>query len=323
MSRNCCLATLCFVLFAGCNVVSLFAETASVDTLFKVSRAENLYGKGVHAFFDKNYSGAIDLLAQAEQLGSEDPRPYYFLALAHSRLKHNDKADEYFKKAAQFEWEGQAVRDYNVSEALRRIQGNERLHIERYRTQAKLDWQKSEKRRREMLYAKENANEKRILSEIAGHPVVVAPFGAQSIDPLKTGKKIDVPLLDDSNSKPKTELPQVNPVLSPDNTENNTEDNTEKSKPDDEVILTKDENENKKEEQNNDEENKNEENKEDDVKDEKNTGDDPFNSSDNQTMNSEDKDVAAADESENSTKDENKKEDENEKEESEDDDPFK
>lgn len=321
MSRNCCLATLYFVLFAGCNVVSLFAETASVDTLFKVSRAENLYGKGVHAFFDKNYSGAIDLLTQTEQLGSEDPRPYYFLALAHSRLKHNDKADEYFKKAAQFEWEGQAVRDYNVSEALRRIQGNERLHIERYRTQAKLDWQKSEKRRREMLYAKENANEKRILSEIAGHPVVLAPFGAQSIDPLKTGKKIDVPLLDDSNSKPKTELPQVNPVLSPDN--------TEKSKPGDEVILTKDENENKKEEQNNDEENKNEENKEDDVKDEKNTGDDPFNSSDNQTMNSEDKessedkDVAAADESENSTKDENKKEDENEKEESEDDDPFK
>ncbi|MDR2439183.1 MAG: hypothetical protein LBE12_07430 [Planctomycetaceae bacterium] len=193
--------TLSFVLFTCCNIVSLFGVTE-----FKVSRSESLYGKGVHAFFDKDYEGAICLLTQAEQLGSEDPRPYYFLALSHFRLKQNDKADNYFKKAARFEWEGQSARDYDVSGALRRIQGNERLHVERYRHQAKLDWQHAEKRKRDILYANEKNNEKRILTEMAKHPVVAAPFGAQSIDPLGTGKKIEVQILEDSSSKPKKEL---------------------------------------------------------------------------------------------------------------------
>jgi hypothetical protein len=258
MSRNCFLATLCFVLWVSCNVALLFA-----DTLFKVSRSEHLYGKGVHAFFDKDYSGAIDLLTQAEQLGSEDPRPYYFLALAHSRLKHNDKANEYFKKAAQFEWEGQAARDYNVSEALRRIQGNERLNIERYRTQAKLDWQKMEKRKRDILYAKEKNNEKRILTEMAKHPVAVVPFGAQSIDPLKTGKKIEVLLSNDSDSLPKTESPKVNTTAA--------SDDEEKSKSTEKTTLTKDDKEKENEDEN---ENKNKE--EDEKEKEKSEDDDPF-----------------------------------------------
>ncbi|MDR0703354.1 MAG: hypothetical protein LBF88_00025 [Planctomycetaceae bacterium] len=299
MSRNGFLATLCFLFFVGCNVVLLFADTA--ETLFKVSRAENLYGKGVHAFFDKDYSGAIDLLTQAEQLGSEDPRPYYFLALAHSRLKHNDHADDYFKKAAQFEWEGQSVRDYNISDALRRIQGNERLNIERYRTQAKLDWQNAEKRKREILYAKEKADEKRILTKMAKHPVAVVPFGAQSIDPLKTGKKIEVLLSNGSDSQPKTESPKGNATVP--------SDDTKKSKPDKETTLQKD---NKKDE--------NEEDKDEKEKDEKNTDDDSAGSSDDKTMNSESEntDVTTADDS-----DTNNTKDESEKEESEDDDPFK
>lgn len=281
MSRNCFLATLSFILFTCCNIISLFG-----DTEFKASRSESLYGKGVHAFFDKDYAGAIDLLAQAEQLGSEDPRPYYFLALAHFRLKHNDKADDYFKKAARFEWEGQSVRDYNVSEALRRIQGNGRLHVERYRNQAKLDWQQAEKRKRDILYAKEKADEKRILTEMAKHPVVVVPFGAKSIDPLGTGKKIEVQILEDSDSKPKQELSPIN--------ENSPPNNTENVKSDDEKIS-------------------------DTPKDE----DDPFGTSDDQNnQNTENEknetdNMTAPDHSDNNTeKDENKKEEAE-------DDPFK
>jgi tetratricopeptide (TPR) repeat protein len=221
------------VFFVGNNVVSLFADTWS-----DVNRSENLYGKGVHAFFDKNYSETINLLTQVEQLGSEDPRPYYFLALAHSRLKHNDKAAGYFKKAAQFEWEGQAVRDYNVSEALRRIQGKERLNVERYRVQAKLNWQNAEKRKRDILYTREKNNEKRILTNMATqHPVVVVPFGAQSIDPLKTGKKIEVLLSNDSDTQPKKESTKINTTTPPDD--------TEKSRPNDETNLKKDDKENK------------------------------------------------------------------------------
>lgn len=289
MSGNCFLTTLSFVLVVCCHVVSLFG-----DTEFKVNRSESLYGKGVHAFFDKDYAGAVGLLAQAEQLGSEDPRPYYFLALAHFRLKHNDKADDYFKKAARFEWEGQSARDYNVSEALRRIQGNERLHVERYRNQAKLDWQQAEKRKRDILYANEKAVEKRILTEMSKHPVAVVPFGAKSIDPLGTGKKIEVPNLNDLDSEPKKELPETNETA-PSNSIGNTKSDDKKM----------DDTPNEKEEEDPFGNSNDQNNKTDDEKNETNNMTSSDNNSDNNNN-------------------DNSKEDENKKEESDDDDdPFK
>ncbi|MDR0338564.1 MAG: hypothetical protein LBI18_15945 [Planctomycetaceae bacterium] len=288
MSGHCFLTTLSFVLFSCCHIISLFGHTE-----FKVNRSESLYGKGVHVFFDKDYAGAVGLLTQVEQLGSEDPRPYYFLALAHFRLKHNDKADDYFKKAAQFEWEGQSVRDYNVSEALRRIQGNERLHVERYRNQAKLDWQRTEKRKRDILYANDKAAEKRILAEMSKHPVAVVPFGAQSIDPLGTGKKIEVPISDRLDSEPKKDLPETNQTVPSENIEDKKSDDKKS------VSVPKEQEEDDPFGDSNDQSNKTE--------NEKNETNKTMTSSEN------------SDDNNNS----NNKEDENKKEESEDDDPFK
>ncbi|MDR1963545.1 MAG: hypothetical protein LBQ50_07180 [Planctomycetaceae bacterium] len=291
MSRNCFVTSLFFVIFVGCHVVLSFGET-----IFKVNRSESLYGKGVHAFFDKNYSEAVDLLTQTEQLGSEDPRPYYFLALAHLRLKQDGKAENYFKKAARLEWEGQSARDYQVSEALRRIQGYERVDIERYRTQAKSDWQNAEKRKRDVLYANEKAEEKRILTEMAKHPVAVVDFGARSIDPLGTGKKIE-------------EISTANVSGASTDTGKTSEDKKNQNQQKDDPFAGSD-----------DENNKNSiDKKEEKDKKEETDEDDPFGGSDN--MNSENKEVAVPDDSDgDSKKDENKKD---EKEESEDDDPFK
>jgi hypothetical protein len=289
MSGNRFLTTLSFVLFVCCNVVLLFG-----DTEFKVNRSENLYGKGVHAFFDKDYAGAVDLLTQAEQLGSEDPRPYYFIALAHFRLKQNDKADDYFKKAARFEWEGQAVRDYYVSEALRRIQGNERLHVERYRNQAKLDWQHAEKRKRDILYANEKSVEKRILTEMSKHPVAVVPFGAKSIDPLGTGKKIEVPIADVDSNKPKKELPETDETAPSNNTGNTKSDdkkiaetpqekeendpfaNDQNNKTEDSKTENENNEMNKTSSDNSDNNNNNNNNKDENKKEESDDDDDPF-----------------------------------------------
>ncbi|MDR2756276.1 MAG: tetratricopeptide repeat protein [Planctomycetaceae bacterium] len=292
MSGNYFWATLSFVLFTCCHVVSLFGVTE-----FKVSHSENLYGKGVHTFFDKDYAETIKLLTQVEQLGSEDPRPYYFLALAHSRLKQNDKAVDYFKKAARLERKGQSVRDYNVSEALRRIQGNERLHVERYRNQAKLDWQQAEKRKRDILYANEKADEKRILTEIAKHPVVVAPFGAQSIDPLGTGKKIEVPILEASDSQPKKELSPAEETVPSNSTENTNSDDkkSDDKKSDDKKVS-------------------------DTTKDDEN----PFdNSNDQNNQNTDDEKNETNNMTTSEHSDNNSKKDENKKEEEEEDDPFK
>src|SRR5258706_15852426 len=46
---------------------------------------DDLYGRGVHAYFSHRYPEANDLLSQAITSGSKDARAYYFRALAQNR----------------------------------------------------------------------------------------------------------------------------------------------------------------------------------------------------------------------------------------------
>ncbi|MDR0871127.1 MAG: hypothetical protein LBN39_10090 [Planctomycetaceae bacterium] len=169
--------TLAVLLF--CSAAVIGAEQFAEQNL-----AEELYGRGVHAFFDSNYKGSIELLSKAEQLGSTDPRAYFYLALSGLRLNKRGDADAYFKKAAQLEQEGKSARDYNVSAAISRIQGVERLLVERYRRQAKQNWENTEKKRKELMYAAEKAKDEAIVKSVGKAPVATAPFGARSIDPF-------------------------------------------------------------------------------------------------------------------------------------------
>jgi tetratricopeptide (TPR) repeat protein len=184
-------------------------EQLCADVFAKESEAENLYGKGVHAFFDTDYAGAIKLLTKVEELGCEDPRPYFFLGLAQYRLKQKDVAKETFKKAAELEWTGRAAKDFNVSDALKRIQGKERLHVESFRRQAKADWEKADKSRQQERYGQERLDGKAILAKLSKGSELpqpkqesaggIAPFGAKSIDPFNVSK---------AKEEPKTSLPQ-------------------------------------------------------------------------------------------------------------------
>ena len=179
-------AVFCTALSAGCLLAGVFD---------KENEAENLYGKGVHAFFDANYRGAVKLLKKVEELGSEDPRPYFFLGIALSRLGKGEEAEATLKKAAALEWEGRSARDYNVSDAIKRIQGTERLFVESFRRQAKADWEAGDQIRLEKRYGQEKAAGKSILAQLAkgselpppekSQFVGVAPFGARSVDPQR------------------------------------------------------------------------------------------------------------------------------------------
>ena len=187
----------------------------------KQNEAERLYGSGVHAFFDGDFQEAVKLLAKVEELGSEDPRPYFFLGLAQRRLKLDDEADETFKKAAKFEWEGRSAADYKVSDALRRIQGKERLHIEKFRQQAKLDWEKTDDLRQQIRYGQEKDKDRSILAQLATpselprpkqQPFVgAAPFGARSVDPFRDPDGTD----DDKLILADDVAPTVRPTVSP------------------------------------------------------------------------------------------------------------
>ena len=137
--------------------VSLFGVVLAADIAVVAGESDHIYGKGVHAFFDQNYEEAITILSQAEEMKSNDPRVYYFLGLAYLRQKKTEQADQCFEKAAQMEYSGRSIRDYEISESLRRIQGIERLRIEKIRTAERINAQKREQQIREARYGTENA----------------------------------------------------------------------------------------------------------------------------------------------------------------------
>jgi len=129
----------------------------AADSSIVIDESDSIYGRGVHAFFDRHYEEAITILSKAEELKSDDPRPYYFLGLACLRQKKTEQADQYFKKAAQQEYSGRTLRDYAVSESLRRIQGEERVRIEKIRTEERTNAQIREQRNQAARYGSNNA----------------------------------------------------------------------------------------------------------------------------------------------------------------------
>ena len=191
-------AIICCCLLGGAGITT--------DTFAAADESDYLYGKGVHAFFDRNYEEAVTVLSKAEELKSEDPRPYYFLGLAYLRQKKNEQADQYFKTAAQLEYSGRALRDYAVSEALRRIQGEERLRIEKIRAEERINAGANEQRRQEMRYNRETATARTNLLQTTSQGQnadaaalqreidVIAdnPFGVKPIDPLNTTEDVMV-----------------------------------------------------------------------------------------------------------------------------------
>jgi len=95
-----------------------------------------VYGDGVHSFYAGNFQQSYDYLSQVIKIGTDDPRVYYFRGLSALRLGSPTQADEDFSKGATFEAERGNTR--TVSLALERIQGQDRLLLERSRLKARL-----------------------------------------------------------------------------------------------------------------------------------------------------------------------------------------
>jgi len=180
----------------------LFGGAVLVASTFVTDESDVIYGKGVHAFFDRNYAEAVKILSEVEKLETADPRPYYFLGLAH--LRQEKPADHFFKKAAKLEYSGRAMRDYAVSESLRRIQGDERQRIEKIRAEERVNAQQREQRLAEIRYGNENAAGREALRQTvpsnrkedleAFQKIAESfgnnAFGARAIDPTNTSEEI-------------------------------------------------------------------------------------------------------------------------------------
>ncbi|MEI6240192.1 MAG: tetratricopeptide repeat protein [Planctomycetia bacterium] len=97
------------------------------------------YGNGVHAYFDGDYQCSYDELSGVIEAGSNDPRAHYFRGLAALKLGRLDEAEADFQQGANLEAEGRGGQSSRaISLALERVQGCDRLKLERYRGQARV-----------------------------------------------------------------------------------------------------------------------------------------------------------------------------------------
>jgi len=126
--------------------------------------AGQLYGSGVHAFFGGDFQQAHKLLTESIDAGSRDPRTYYFRGLAYSKLGREEEAELDFAKGSELET-AEVDRLQSISKSLERVQGADRLKIEKHRTKARVAaYQKAEELRK-ARYEQLRREEDRVLEQ--------------------------------------------------------------------------------------------------------------------------------------------------------------
>ena len=185
-----------FLLVIGLFSSSVFAQTEST--------AVQLYGRGTHAFNAKQYADAVNMFAQAEAAGTQDPRVFFYRGLSHFRLGDEAAAAADFATGSRMELTVSG-RSYSVPKALERIQGRERILIEQHRRAAKRTWDAEQNKRRQEDFQSQKAQNQQLYNAIiesgeaaaatVTQPVeqsLAVPFGAQPVMPFgDTGMKIE------------------------------------------------------------------------------------------------------------------------------------
>lgn len=110
------------------SALLLIAAFSSVASASELSDSMQL-------FFNGNYDAARTKLTAVIDGGVLDARTHYFRGLASARLGDAAAASADFQRGAALELQGAG---HGVGEALQRVQGGDRLMLERYRTMARL-----------------------------------------------------------------------------------------------------------------------------------------------------------------------------------------
>lgn len=143
--------------------------TTTNNGLAQDALLNDLYGRGVHAFFGRQFAEAHELFTEAIDSGSRDPRNYYFRGLANSRLGRPDEAKTDFQKGAEMELVA-TDQFYNVSQSLTRIQGGDRLQLEQVRSTARLASYQRDVRRKLQRYEEAKQAEEKVIRKPVGPP---------------------------------------------------------------------------------------------------------------------------------------------------------
>jgi hypothetical protein len=145
MTQQVCRSTMHGIMREGMRLGMVLGLVAATLCLTAAAHAQptsdslalaNAYGTGVHAFYSGDLDRSIADLTAAIDGGTADPRAWYFRGLSAWRLGRLDEAEADFREGA--EREASTVGSWPVSRSLERVQGTERLRLERYRTRARV-----------------------------------------------------------------------------------------------------------------------------------------------------------------------------------------
>ena len=114
--------------WSGVAVAAAASQSAAMD-------ASTGLGAGMHAFHGGQYGESFEWLSGVIAAGSKDPRAFYFRGLAARRCGREYEAEADFLEGARLEASGEGGR--NIGRALERVQGADRLLLERYRAKAR------------------------------------------------------------------------------------------------------------------------------------------------------------------------------------------
>lgn len=126
------MATLCRITVC---LALLWSASPAPAQVRDFNAAADLYGRGVHAYFAGRTAEAETLFSAALAENANDPRILYFRAMARLRLGQSVAARADMTSGAALE--ARQPGRYAVGAALARVQGADRLLLERFRQQAR------------------------------------------------------------------------------------------------------------------------------------------------------------------------------------------
>lgn len=152
------------------------------------------YGSGVHAYFAGDFDRSYEILSQAIEAGTADPRVWYFRGLAALKLGRTDEAEADFATGSKKESDDTGA--WGVARALERVQGCDRAKLERYRGQARVASLQEDRRRSRLRYLGVETAEPEVLRDRVPE-TVRPPLPGQPFQPSPEGEPAEPTRVDD------------------------------------------------------------------------------------------------------------------------------
>ena len=160
----------------------IYGSTKPVEAYGNQTLLNEIFGRGIHAYYVGNQDDAQKMFTSAIENGLEDPRVYYFRGIVSFDLGNTEEAISDWERGAEIEANSRV--NFTVGRSISRFQGSGRVQLESIRQAAKLSAMEARMERAEIRYGEiANANIPPSTSSkgIAPPPIpsdIVNPFAA-------------------------------------------------------------------------------------------------------------------------------------------------